>query len=65
MNDRELLEKILLASDLISKSSRKGSSNYIVVNPCSEIVIQGWASCNLGSQTRVDKIKKILNRIND
>jgi hypothetical protein len=52
---KELINKLLKASEMIHKASTKGSTNYMVVSPAVADVINGFKR---GS--RKEKIKKLF-----
>jgi hypothetical protein len=52
---KELIDKLLKASEIIHKASTKGSGNYMVVSPAVADVINGFKR---GS--RKEKIKKLF-----
>jgi hypothetical protein len=52
---KELIDKLLKASEMIHKASTKGSANYMVVSPAVADVINGFKR---GS--RKEKIKKLF-----
>jgi hypothetical protein len=52
---KELIEKLLKASEMIHKASTKGGANYMVVSPAVADVINGFKR---GS--RKEKIKKLF-----
>ena len=60
MSDKDLIDKLLKASEVINKSSRRSPANYMVVSPSVADMIQevynkekaGW---------RKEKIKKLFN----
>lgn len=59
MSDKDLIDKLLKASEVINKSSRRSPANYMVVSPSVADMIQevynkekaGW---------RKEKIKKLF-----
>jgi hypothetical protein len=55
-----LYDRILAASEMINKSSRKGSANYMVVSPSVASMLNLHES-DKKSDFRKDKIKKIFN----
>lgn len=60
MSDKDLIDKLLKASEVINKSSRRSPANYMVVSPSVADMIQevynkekaGW---------RKEKIKRLFN----
>jgi len=58
---KDLIQKILEASNHIHKSSIKGSGSFIVTNTQ---VAKSFTNIFLNNQ-RIEKCKKILNRIKD
>ena len=60
MSDKDLIDKLLKASEVINKSSRRSPANYMVVSQSVADIIQevynkekaGW---------RKDKIKRLFN----
>jgi len=52
---KELIDKLLKASEIIHKASTKGSANYMVVSPAVADIITGFKR---GS--RKEKIKKLF-----
>ena len=64
MNNRELVKRIREASDIISRASRNGYGNYIVTNPCLEILGKSLRSV-LGGDSRIEAIKRIKDKLNE
>ncbi len=56
MTNKELYDKLSQASAVINNSSRKGSSNYMVVSKTVADVITGFRRSN-----RKEKIMRIFN----
>lgn len=61
MDNKELYDRILKASEYINKQSRKSYANYIV---CSPQVAETLSHLDLLKE-RQDKIRRILRRIKD
>ena len=52
---KELIDKLLKASEMIHKASTKGSGNYMVVSPAVADIITGFKR-----DSRKEKIKKLF-----
>jgi hypothetical protein len=57
--DKELIDKILKASEIINKSSRRSPANYMVVSPSVAQMIQDSYN-EYKSGFRKEKIKKLF-----
>jgi len=55
MNNKDLINKIIEASDAISKASRRGQGNYIVTNQYYHLIPT--------LKMRIDKIERIKNKL--
>ena len=53
---KELVDKLLKASEKIHKASTRGSANYMVVSPAIADIINGFKRGN-----RKEKIKRLFN----
>ena len=53
---KELVDKLLKASENIHKASTRGSANYMVVSPAIADIINGFKRGN-----RKEKIKRLFN----
>jgi hypothetical protein len=63
---KDLINKIIEASDAISKASRNGQGNYIVINPSLEIPLGKVFKSTLGiTNFRIDKINRIKNKLKE
>lgn len=60
MSDKDLYDKILKASELIHKSSTKGSANYIVTSSSVANMIQNAYADNRKDYRKI-KIKRLFN----
>lgn len=59
MSDRDLIAKLLKASETINESSRKGNGNYILTSP----TVSQWIKKINREEVRKEKITKIFERV--
>lgn len=59
MSDRDLIAKLLTASETINESLRKGNGNYILTSP----TVSQWIKKINREEVRKEKITKIFEKV--